>query len=290
MKKMLVIQLLPVLLPTLLLCNNAVAIELSQHLSTSTEPTPKVRVDPTYPISAARNNREGWATFSFIIEKDGSVSNVLTKESSGSKDITFAAKKALMQWQYQPAIENGEPIQQCVNRVQLNFRMHEGGTKKVTRRFNSLYIITKAALAENNYVETEALLNQFKKIRYMHLSEHNFLQLLSAQYAKAIGNDTMQLSHLNKVKVASSDKNAAHELSILDQRFVLEIKLNQLKNAYQTYKIIEKISFANPYLAHYQNLIERVDVYINSEKQLIVNADIRSDDYWHHALVRNEFT
>jgi TonB family protein len=277
-------------LPAFLLCNSAAAIELSQHLSTSTEPTPKVRVEPKYPISAARDNREGWATFSFIIEKDGSVSNVITKETSGSKDITLAAKKAVMKWQYQPAIENGEPIQQCVNSVQLDFRMHKNGTKTVTRRFNSLYSKTKTALAEKDYAKSKQLLSKFKKINYMHLSEHNFLQLLSAQYAKAIGNEAMQLAHLNKVKVASNDRNTAHELSVLDQRFVLEIKLNQLKNAYQTYKRIEKISVANPYLAHYQSLIKQVDEFINSEKQLIVSADIRNNDYWHYALVRNEFT
>jgi hypothetical protein len=40
------------------------------------------------------------------------------QETSGSKDITLAAKKTVMKWQYQPAIENGEPIQQCVNSVQ----------------------------------------------------------------------------------------------------------------------------------------------------------------------------
>jgi TonB family protein len=277
-------------LPPLLLCNSAAAIELSQLLSTSTEPTPKIRVEPKYPISAARNGREGWATFSFVIEKDGSVSNVITQETSGSKDITLAAKKAVMKWQYQPAIENGEPIQQCVNSVQFDFRMHKNGTKKVTRRFNSLYHKTKAALAEKDYVKTKALLSKFTNIEYMHLSEHNFLQLLNAEYAKAIGNDVMQLAHLTKIKIATDDKNTEYELSLLAQRFVLELQLNKLKNAYDTYKRIEKISVAKPYLAHYQALIKQVDEFIHSEKELIVDADIRSDDYWHYALVRNEFT
>ncbi|MFT6919404.1 MAG: TonB family protein [Cognaticolwellia sp.] len=185
-------------LPALLLCNSAAALELSQLLSTSTEPTPKIRVEPKYPTSATRNGREGWATFSFVIEKDGSVSNVITQETSGSKDITLAAKKAVMKWQYQPAIENGEPTQQCVNSVQFDFRMHKNGTKKVTRRFNSLYHKTKAALAKKDYVKTKALLSKFTKIEYMHLSEHNFLQLLNAEYAKAIGNNAMQLAHLKK--------------------------------------------------------------------------------------------
>jgi hypothetical protein len=69
-----------IFLPILLLCNRVNAIDISRHLSTTTEPTPTFRVDPKYPKNAARNSREGWARFSFIIEKDGSVSNVITKE------------------------------------------------------------------------------------------------------------------------------------------------------------------------------------------------------------------
>jgi len=134
MKKYYIISVLPLAL----LHNSAAAVKLSKHLSSSTEPTPKVRINPKYPVSAARDRREGWATFSFIIEKYGSVSNVITKETSGSKDITLAAKKAVLKWQYQPAMENGKPIQQCVNSVQLDFRMHTDGARGATKRFRSV--------------------------------------------------------------------------------------------------------------------------------------------------------
>jgi hypothetical protein len=143
--------------------------------------------------------------------------------------------------------------------------MHKNGTKKVTRRFNSLYHKTKATLTEKDCVK-KTLLSKFTKIKYMHLSEHNFLQLLNAEYAKAIGNYAMQLTHLTKIKIATDDKNTAYELSLLAQRFVLELQLNKLKNAYDTYKSIEKISVAKPYLAHYQALIKQVDKFIHSEK------------------------
>lgn len=277
-------------IPVLFMSTNTVALELSKRLSTSIDPIPKVRVNPKYPVAAARSSREGWASFSFIIEKDGSVSNVITKETSGSKDITLAAKNAVAKWQYEPAMENGEPIQQCVNSVQIDFRMHKNGETKVTRRFNSLYNKTKAALADKDYAKVKTQLSKFQKLKYMHLSEYNFLQLLSAQYAKAINDDAMQLAHLKKVKFDRNDKDSEHKLSVLDQRFVLELKLNQLKNAYNTYKRIEALSVAAPYLAHYQNLIKRVDEFINSEQELVVNANIQSQDYWSHALVRNDFT
>ncbi|MBA6390727.1 energy transducer TonB [Colwellia sp. BRX10-3] len=281
-----------IFLPILLLCNSVNAIEISRHLSTTTEPTPTFRVDPKYPKNAARNSREGWARFSFIIEKDGSVSNVITKETSGSEDITLAAKKAVMQWKYQPAMEDGEPIQQCANSVQLSFKMNKqkNSATGATRRFQHLYSKTKAALAENNYVEAKELLNKFKKIKHMHLSENNFLQLLSAQYASEIGDPALQLSHLNKISFSAEPESHQQVLSILKQKFILEIKLNQLKPAYNTFKRLEKIAADEPYLADYQALIKRVDEFVNSDKELVITADIRQDDYWYYALVRNEFT
>jgi len=108
---------------------NTSAIEIAQHLTTVVEPKPLKRVHPKYPINAARNSREGWAKLSFIIEQDGSVSNVIANETSGSLDFTKAATKAVKQWKYQPAMENGEPIQQCVNSVKIDFSMGENGTK-----------------------------------------------------------------------------------------------------------------------------------------------------------------
>ena len=232
------------LLSTLLIANNALSMELSRHLSTSSEPTPKIRIEPKYPAFAARQRREGWANFSFIIEKDGSVSNVITQEASGSKDITLAAKKAVMKWQYKPAMENGEPVQQCVNSVQLNFRMHKDGAQGVTRRFKSLYNKTKEALDARDYTKVKELLSKFETLTNMHLSEYNFLQLLSAKYAREIGDDAMQLSYLKRVKFSSDNKVAKQKLAILDQRFVLEVQLNQLQSAYKTYKRIERMAVA----------------------------------------------
>ncbi len=272
------------------LSHGASAIEISKHLSTSTEPVPKVRVPPKYPINAARSGREGWAKFSFIIEKDGSVSNVISIDSSGSKDITLAAKKAVMKWQYEPAIENGEPIQQCVNNVQLDFRMHSDGTTAVTKRFRSLFNKASKALEIKDHAKVDEYLARFKKLKYLHMSENNYLQLLHAQYAKEMNDEALQLSHLYKVKFSDNVKGNKQALSVLQQRFALEVKLNRLKQAYSTFKAIEKNADAKPYLENYQSLIKRINQLINSDNDVVISANIRNKDYWQHSLVRNEFT
>ena len=116
------------------------ANNLSKHLSTIIAPEPITRVEPKYPIQAARDGREGWAILSFVINEDGKVEDVIVKESSGSKDITKASIKSVKKWRYKPAMENGKAIQQCVNTVQLDFRMGkpgggDKGTMGVSKRF-----------------------------------------------------------------------------------------------------------------------------------------------------------
>ena len=89
------------LIPLLLLINSPHAQEnsanaestnnLSKHLSTIIAPEPIKRVEPKYPIKAARDGREGWAILSFVINEEGKVEDVILKESSGSKDLTKAS-------------------------------------------------------------------------------------------------------------------------------------------------------------------------------------------------------
>jgi hypothetical protein len=124
----------------------------------------------------------------------------------------------------------------------------------------------------------------------MHLSENNFLQLLHAEYAKVQGDEALQLAHLYKVRFSSKGEDSAQALSVLDQRFILEVKLNLLKQAYKTFKAIERIPASKPYLARYQTIIKQVDEYVNSAADFMVSADIRDNEYWHYALARNEFT
>ena len=279
------------LLGTISICNSAIAIEpLSKHLSTSTEPVPQVRAHPKYPINAARNQREGWARFSFIIEKDGSVSNIISTENSGSKDITLAAKKALMKWQYEPAMENGKPIQQCVNSVQMDFRMGKNGATGATKRFRSLFLKAQNALAEKDFAQVDEYIGRLKKNKYMHMSENNYLQLLLAEYARILGNDSEQLSHLYKIQYAFDNNNSKEVLSVLQQRFALEVKLNRLKSAYKTFESIEKNKLAAPFIEKYKSVVQQIDDLIGSNENIVINADMRTNDYWQYPLVRNEFS
>jgi len=274
----------------LLSVNSAQAAKLSKHITTVIEPEPIKRVAPKYPINAARNNREGWARLSYIIEKDGSVSNVLVTETSGSADFARVSKAAVLKWKFKPAIENGKPIQQCVNSVQMDFKMGKDGegTKGVTRRFNRKYNQAREALSNKNYVEAKNIITDMFEMKNRHMSENNYLHLLVANYEAAMGNDKQQLFHLNSIDIRLLTNDM--KVAVLEPSLVLQIEQGKFHQAYETYTQLTKLNVTQSKMDQYDNIIEKMDAFIGSDHNIIVKANIDNKDYWHYALVRNTFS
>ncbi len=269
----------------------AKAENISKHLTTVVQPEPIKRVPPKYPINAAINNREGWAKASFIIEKDGSVSNILVSETSGSSEFAKASKKAIAKWKYKPAFENGEPIQQCINSVQLDFRMSrkgEGGEKGVRRKFLSKYKKARKSLEAKAYDDVKLVLKEMDALKKRHLSENNYLHLLWADYEKAMGDKEKELFHLYRISVNTLSDEL--KFSVLNSIFQLELVQNRFRYANSTYLKLSKLSIAEPHMARYKKLIGKVDDLIGGDQNIVITANIDDEDFWSYQLVRNEFS
>jgi len=282
------IKLVSALLPLVFIINNLTAEELSKHLTTIVDPTPIERINPKYPINAAKNKREGWAKLSFVISKEGDVSDVLVIETSGSADFAKEARKAVLKWKYQPALENGKPIAQCANSVQMDFKMANSNTKGVTRRFMGKYKSALEAMEDKDYALLEELLDEMEGMKYRHLSENNYMHLLAADYAKILDDKDKQLFHLKRVSRRQlSDKRA---FATLNSIFSLQVGLNYLQSAQATYNKLIKLSAAQPHLVHYQDIMTKIENFVGGDKDIVRKADIEKKDYWSAALVRNEFS
>ncbi|MBZ9610269.1 energy transducer TonB [Rheinheimera maricola] len=85
--------------------------------------TPLVRVEPRYPIAAARDGITGWVQLSFTIDKTGAVTQVEVLSAEPANVFNREAIRALKRWKYQPKIVNGEAINQPNMQVQLDFSL-----------------------------------------------------------------------------------------------------------------------------------------------------------------------
>jgi protein TonB len=86
---------------------------------------PVVRVNPKYPISAARDGIEGWVVLAFDINEIGQVINIEIIDSQPKRTFDKAAKQALKKWKYRAKSIDGKQVQQKNFTVQLDFSMSQ---------------------------------------------------------------------------------------------------------------------------------------------------------------------
>ena len=89
------------------------------------EATPIVRVEPRYPIKAAREGKEGWVRLRFTITEIGSVDDVEVLEAEPKRTFDKAAMKALKKWKYKPKLLDGNAISQIGQEVVLEFSLSQ---------------------------------------------------------------------------------------------------------------------------------------------------------------------
>lgn len=94
-------------------------------LSTTARIEPIVRIEPKYPIQAARDGKEGWVELAFIINELGGVEDVDVINAEPKRVFDREAKRALRKWKYKPLVENGKPVKQYNMTVRLDFTLNK---------------------------------------------------------------------------------------------------------------------------------------------------------------------
>jgi protein TonB len=90
------------------------------------EATPIVRIEPKYPVQAARDGKEGWVILSFTIDELGGVTDVDVIDADPKRVFDREAKRALRKWKYKPKVVDGKPVKQTGQQVQLDFKLNQG--------------------------------------------------------------------------------------------------------------------------------------------------------------------
>ncbi|WP_095497365.1 energy transducer TonB [Paraferrimonas haliotis] len=122
----------PISSPTIIAMSNDLGRDISHRLGGlkadtyyhgNSHATPLVRIEPRYPIPAAREKIQGWVQLGFSIDIDGSVSDIFVVAAEPQGVFEQAAISALQKWRYQPEYSDGKAIKQKGKVVQLDFRL-----------------------------------------------------------------------------------------------------------------------------------------------------------------------
>lgn len=268
----------------------AVASETKQ-LTTITDAKPVDRIHPKYPLYAAKQGLEGSATLSYVVEKDGSVSNIIVEDVVGYKGFGKSAVKAMANWKYKPAFENGKAIQQCQNSVQMDFALDHGNENSaaVSKDFLRYYRSALNALNAKNYALFDEKIEKIEKIKVWKKSNAAYTYLLKAEYAKTLGNSRNELKYLQKSASFVFFPKETY-FSILQQQYILNIKLNYINSAYDTLNEIMKMDESKANLAIFEDHKKKLDDFIAKGTDIVVNGELTGLYTWHHKLLRNNFS
>ncbi len=250
------------------------------------------RVPPKYPVTAVKKGREGWAVLSFVIDKEGNVSNIVADDFAGDKRFVTASIAAMKKWKYTPAMENGKPVEQCKNSVQMDFRLSgNNDTNKVSRNFFRLYKSIQKAFAQNNLEKVKDYIEKINTLKNLRFSDVVYSELVKAEYAKRLGDKKAQFRYLIKASAGSSSvfpDEIVYNLSV--ERLKLAIEFNLLDSALSSLKYIMKLKKAQPELAYYQSLEKKIKAFISSDKDLVVEGELNNNYSWRYPLVRHQFS
>ncbi|ASJ96341.1 MULTISPECIES: energy transducer TonB [Shewanella] len=100
--------------------------KLGNMMTRDGDATPIVRIEPQYPIAAARDGKEGWVQLSFTINELGGVEDVQVIDADPKRIFDREAKRALKKWKYKPKIVDGKALKQPGMTVQLDFKLDGG--------------------------------------------------------------------------------------------------------------------------------------------------------------------
>ena len=96
--------------------------ESTRRDATPVETTPLVKVSPRYPRRAARLQIEGFVRLEFTITRDGNVVEPVVVESKPPNVFDEAALEAIIQWKFEPRVENGQVVEsQAQQRIEFGF-------------------------------------------------------------------------------------------------------------------------------------------------------------------------
>jgi len=247
----------------------AVADESSSHQIYA---KPVVRTAPKYPASELRHRRQGWVELNYVVTEEGNVVEPVVEASSGSRAFERAAINTVKRWRYEPALLNGEPIQQCKTAVRISFAI-DGSQTGVSRGFRSRYKKMDETLDRGDIDSASAELERAFQSEGLTLGELSWLWALQARIAGLRGDKEQQLIAVRRA-LAVSEKWIPEQLrtGLLTTRVVLEIEKGNYSAAMDAYSALKTVDGADT--SKLDPIAEKVRALAESDQLLFKTAEI----------------
>jgi len=265
-----------------------------ERISAFTPATPLKRVDPKYPSQAIRKGREGWVRLSYVIDEEGRVKDPVVEDFFGSPSFKRSALSAVKKWQYNPAIKDGEPTQQCHQAVQMDFAI--SGKSGATRKFIKAYKDADERFNAGDVDAADEALKELLAWDTLNRYENTWLLNLESHIASKQGDVEREAQSLTRLLASNGSKrfnnmvfNEDYVAYALQRKIILDAQRGYYAEALKSYTTLQDMEAQETRIDEIAPLISQIEESIASEQNLTVPVTIGSDGNWFHTLVRSKF-
>ena len=128
---------------------------------------------------------EGWVRLGFTINAEGETADIVVLDRIGPETMARAARRAVARWKYKPATQDGEPIEQYGNAVDLVFRRQNVGNTAVHDEAVAKFDEARGLVSAGKYAEGIALLEQTLRMRLTLYEQAKISFALAFAYEKS---------------------------------------------------------------------------------------------------------
>ncbi len=265
-----------------------------ERITAFTPATPLKRVDPRYPLIAIEKGREGWVRLSYVIDEEGRVKDPVVEDFFGSPSFKRSALSAVKKWQYNPAIKDGEPTQQCHQAVQMDFAI--GGKTGATLKFIKAYKDVDEIFKAGDVEAADEALKELKGWDTLNRYENAWLLSLESQIASEQGDIEREARSLARLLASNGQRRFNNSVFdddyvayVLQKKILLDAQRGIYAEALKSYRALQEMEAQETRIGEIAAVISQIETAIASEDNLLVPANMGGDGHWFHTLVRNKF-
>lgn len=240
-------------------------------------------------IPDARPNREGWVKLRYSVRADGSTGGVRAVDVVPPGLDPSSAVAAAQAWTFEPAAENGVPIDWHNNVAVVAFRrsdaMHEGSLELA-----DAYADVAELIAGGRLEDAKARNAEMQRVYAETLQELQLAQLQLAAIEHALGRPHAALAAIRRATEQGVAGLAEEERKLaLEHRFALELELGYTADALRTYERRDELERVPPrellaqQAAALQQALAAPDATHAVQGRIAVTGD------WEHALPSSAF-
>jgi len=245
---------------------------------------------PAYPASEIPNAAEALVDVSYTIGTDGGTKGAMIEQLIGAQPFADAVLAAVAGRRYQPATEDGKPVEQ---NARIRFLFSVGGLSRFARGNTSSNYRAAIALEQGgDAAGAVAALNAIEAKPDLNLYERTMVAFALAGAEVKAGDDA---AALDAVRIATISGGSFLDYRTRERalrlRIELEAQAGQPAEAFAWFQILEKtVTVAAD--DHEAQLVAQLHAAIDTPAPLAMVAAIPQlphEAFWQHTLLRRTF-